>query len=57
MLIYELYKSLIRDGEGSLIDCFSFIFFSFLSLPMDLILSPLEILAFIIYKVRRSKTK
>ena len=55
MLIYELYKVCIKDGYDELINYFEFVFFGFLILPIDILLIPFELLAFIIYKIRRTK--
>lgn len=55
MFIYELYKSFIKNGDDEFFDYFEFVFWGLISLPIDILLSPLELLAFIIYKVRRNK--
>lgn len=53
MIIHELYELFIKNGDDEFFDYFIFVFFGLISLPMDILLSPLELLAFIIYKVRR----
>ena len=55
MLIYELYKSFIKNGDDELFDYFAFIFFSLLVLIPDIITSPILLIAFIMRKVRRTK--
>ena len=55
MLIYELYKSFIKNGDDELFDYFAFIYFSLLVLIPDIITSPILLIAFIIRKVRRLK--
>lgn len=52
MLIYTLYKTFIEDGDGELVEYFAFVFYGLLSIPLDIILSPLEIIAFIIWKIK-----
>ena len=55
MLVYMLYEAIIYDGEDELWEYFSFCFFSFFALIVDLIIFPIEILAFILWKLRRDK--
>lgn len=53
MFIYELYRSFIKEGYGELYEYITFVFLSILCLPVDILLFPLEIIAFIMWKVRR----
>lgn len=53
MLIYELYRSFIKEGYGELYEYITFVFLLILCLPVDILLFPLEIIAFIMWKVRR----
>lgn len=55
MLIYELYKSFIKNGDDELFDYFAFICLSLFVLILDILTSPILLIAFIIYKFRRSK--
>jgi len=55
MLIYLLYEEFIKEGDDELVEYFGFVFFSLLCLPIDLILSPLEILALILYKIIKNR--
>lgn len=55
MLIYELYKTFIKEGYNELFDYFSFIFFSFLSLPIEIIISPFTIITLLMWAIRRDK--
>lgn len=51
MFIYELYRSFIKEGYGGLYEYITFLFLSILCMPVDIILSPLEIIAFIMWKL------
>lgn len=55
MIIYELYKCFIKDGDNELYENFSFIFFSLLALPIEVIISPVTIIALLIWAIRRNK--
>lgn len=55
MIIQELYKSFIQEGYDEPFDYFSFIFFSFLALPIEIIISPLTIIALLMWAIRRNK--
>lgn len=50
MFIYDSYRFFIKEGQGELDEYFSFIWLSILSLPIDIILLPIEIIAFIMWK-------
>lgn len=51
MFIYELYRSFIKEGYGELYEYIAFLFLSILCISIDIILSPLEIIAFIMWKL------
>lgn len=51
MFIYELYRSFIKEGYGELYEYITFLFLSILCMPVDIILFPLEIIAFIMWKL------
>lgn len=51
MLNYELYKVHIKEGEGDLFDYYAFCSLGLPCLAIDLMLSPIEILAFIMWKL------
>lgn len=51
MLVYELYRLWIKEGYGELYEHLMFTVFLFPCFLVDLIASPLEILAFILWKI------
>ena len=51
MFIYELYRSFIKEGYGELYEYIAFLFLSILCIPIDIILSPLAIIAVIMWKL------
>lgn len=53
MLMYEWYCLCIKDGEGELFEYLSFVSFMFPICLIDLIASPIEIIAFILWKIDR----
>lgn len=57
MLIYELYKSFIKEGYGELYEYIAFIWFSIIILPIDIILLPIYIIAFIMWKRGKKKNE
>lgn len=57
MFIYDLYRFFIKEGHGELDEYFSFIWFSILSLPIDIILLPIEIIAFVMWKRGKKKNE
>ena len=52
MLVCELYKIFIKEGYGEMYEYFTFVLFTVLCLPIDIILFPIEIIAFIIWNRR-----
>ncbi len=52
MLIYLAWETFIKDGSNELYEYFAFVFFSIILLPADILVLPVSIIAFILYKLR-----
>jgi hypothetical protein len=55
MLMYQWYCLCIKDGESELFEYLLFAFFMFPIFLIDLIAIPIEIIAFILWKIDRRK--
>lgn len=53
MVIYEFYRIFVKEGTNELFEYFIFVFVSILCFPIDILLSPIELIAFILYKLNR----
>lgn len=51
MFIYELYKAFIKNGDNEMWEYFLFTFYGLIALVIDILISPLELVAFIVWKL------
>ena len=57
MFISLFYKMFIKEeiNDGEYIDCFIFVLATLFALPAEILLSPISIIAFIIYKINKRR--
>ncbi len=57
MIIYEIYRIFIKENpfEVEFLDYFATIFFSIVIIPVEILLSPLSIIALIAYKIHKRR--
>ena len=57
MFISFFYKMFVKEGldDGDYIDCFIFVLLALFSLPLEILLSPISIIAFIIYRINKRR--